>query len=455
MSHVQLTALSPLDGRYHPQLAGLGEVGSEYGLIRYRVKVEVHWLITLAETVLADEISLSAQDKQHLLAIVDDFSHADAAQVKEIESTTRHDVKAVEYFLQAKLSACGLERLIPWVHFGCTSEDINNLAYALMFFDLRADFLLPKLAEVQAALSQLAAQTADIPMLSRTHGQAASPTLLGKELLNVVARLSRQVAGLTDLAVLGKCNGAVGNFNAHVAAYPEHDWPAISAAFIESLGLTPNAYTTQIEPHDWVAEAMHVFVRINTILIDLNRDFWGYISWDYFSQKPVAGEVGSSTMPHKINPIYFENSEGNLGIANALANHFAIKLPISRFQRDLTDSTVLRNLGSIVGYMVLAYDALLNGLSRLAPNRERVEAALDAHWEVLGEAIQSVMRRHGILDAYEQLKSFTRGQAMTAELLGDFIETLAIPDEAKSRLLALTPATYTGLAADLIADYMQ
>lgn len=455
MNREALTAISPLDGRYHSKMESLRPIVSEYGLIYYRCVVEIHWLIQLANNgKINKDKSINGKEKQQLLDILDHFSVEDAEAVKTIEQTTNHDVKAVEYFLQEKLKSAKLDRLIPLIHFGCTSEDINNLAYALMFKDAREKVLKPSMQTLITALKSLSKETADIPMLSRTHGQPASPTLLGKELLNVVCRFEKQFDQFAKIEVLGKCNGAVGNFNAHIIAYPEVDWLKISEKFVSSLDLHWNAYTTQIEPHDWIAEAMHCLIRFNTILIDFNRDIWSYISLDYFEQKKVENEVGSSTMPHKINPIDFENSEGNLGIANALANHFADKLPISRWQRDLSDSTVLRNLGSILGYSELAYQATLKGLQKLIPNKDVISKALDAHWEVLTEAVQSVMRRYGITNAYEQLKAFSRGKRLDAEGLRTFIDQLDIPDEAKKRLRELTPSQYTGCATDLIKDLL-
>jgi adenylosuccinate lyase len=446
-----LTALSPLDGRYESKISALRPILSEYGLIYYRCVVEVHWLIQLAEneTINPDQ-PLTAPAKKQLLKIIEAFSETDAMRVKAIESTTNHDVKAVEYFLQEKLKADQLDHLIPLVHFGCTSEDINNLAYALMFKTARHDVVLPDMQKIIDTLKDMAKTTADIPMLAKTHGQPASPTLVGKEIFNVIQRLVRQYQQFSQSIVLGKCNGAVGNFNAHAIAYPEVDWPSFSETFVTNLGLSWNAYTTQIEPHDWIAEAMHALMRFNTILIDFNRDTWGYISLNYFSQKKVDNEVGSSTMPHKINPIDFENSEGNLGVANALAQHFANKLPISRWQRDLTDSTVLRNLGSILAYSVLAYQGCLKGLNKLVPNESAIQQALNDRWEVLAEAIQSVMRRYGIADAYEQLKAASRGKHLDSDSITSFINQIDIPDSAKDRLLKLTPANYTGCARQLL-----
>ena len=450
MQLTPLTAISPLDGRYQSKLTELRPIFSEYGLIYFRCYVEIHWLIHLAENPKINENEpLNAQEKQQLLAIIERFNLSDAENVKLIEQTTNHDVKAVEYFLQEKMNALQLERLIPLIHFGCTSEDINNLAYALMFKTAREQIVLPSMKQIITALKQLAEQTISLAMLARTHGQPASPTTLGKELLNVVVRLKRQYQQLANNDILGKFNGAVGNFNAQAIAYPDVNWPMISEKFVKKLDLCWNLYTTQIEPHDWIAEILQTLMRFNTILIDLDRDIWSYIALDYFSQKKVDKEVGSSTMPHKINPIDFENSEGNLGIANALAQHLAEKLPISRWQRDLSDSTVLRNVGSVFGYTVLAYQATLTGLSKLIPNEKAIQDALNVHWEVLAEAIQSVMRRYGIADAYEQLKAFSRGKRLDATGLKAFINQIDIPQEAKDRLHQLTPETYTGYAKNL------
>lgn len=445
-----LTAISPLDGRYESKLAALRPILSEYGLTYFRCFVEIHWLIQLTENTNVNEGALlNAGEKKQLLNIIDQFCLDDATAIKKIEQTTNHDVKAIEYFLQEKMRNLRLERLIPFIHFGCTSEDINNLSYALMFKAAREKFLSVSMQDIITSLKSLAKNTLNLSMLARTHGQPASPTTLGKELINTVARLENQRQKFLACKILGKCNGAVGNFNAHVTAYPEVDWLAVSEQFVKELGLSWNAYTTQIEPHDWIAEALHALTRFNTILIDLNRDLWGYIALDYFSQKKIENEVGSSTMPHKINPIDFENSEGNLGVANALAQHLAEKLPISRWQRDLSDSTVLRNLGSIVAYSTLAYQATLKGLNKLIPNTEVISNTLNAHWEVLTEAIQSVMRRYGISNAYEQLKTFSRGKQLDAEGINAFIDQLEIPDEAKAQLRDLTPETYTGYASVL------
>ena len=449
-----LTALSPLDGRYAGKVDALRPIFSEYGLIRARVQVEIEWLLALAaEPGIPELAPFSGAAAARLRALADGFSVEHAARVKMIEATTNHDVKAVEYFIKEQLKddpELGLA--LEFVHFACTSEDINNLSYALMLSQARHDVLLPKLDAIIEKLRSMAHDHAAQPMLSRTHGQTASPTTLGKELANVVARLQRQGAVMAGLPMPGKINGAVGNYNAHSVAYPEMDWPAFSRRFVESLGLTWQPYTTQIEPHDGIAELSDVNKRINTILIDLCRDIWGYISQGYFKQVVKAGEVGSSAMPHKVNPIDFENAEGNFGIANALFEHFAAKLPISRWQRDLTDSTVLRALGTAFGHQLIGFDALQRGLNKVLMNAERLDADLDASWEVLAEAVQTVMRRHGLPNPYEQLKALTRGQAITADSMRSFIETLALPTEAKARLLAMTPGSYTGLAERLARE---
>jgi adenylosuccinate lyase len=445
-----LTALSPLDGRYEKKTAPLRALFSEYGLIRLRVRVEIRWLQTLSEHPQIKEVPpFSPATVKQLKDIADNFSEADARRVKEIEATTNHDVKAIEYFLKEKTQGnAEIARVAEFIHFACTSEDINNLAYGLMLKQGRDGILLARLDQLIAAIEDLARRHADQPLLARTHGQPASPTTLGKEMANVAYRLQRVRQQVARVEILGKINGAVGNYNAHLIAYPEVDWPKLAQTFVEHLGLAWNPYTTQIEPHDYIAELMHAFARANTILIDFNRDVWGYISLGYFKQKVVKGEVGSSTMPHKVNPIDFENSEGNLGLANALFQHLAEKLPVSRFQRDLTDSTVLRNLGVGLGYALLAYDSCLRGIGKLEVNSVRLNEDLNNNWEVLAEAIQTVMRRYGVPEPYEKLKELTRGQGgITRDSLHGFIRTLAIPEEAKQRLLALTPATYTGNAA--------
>ena len=449
-----LKALSPVDGRYADKVNGLRDIFSEYGLIRFRVLVEVRWLQALAdERDVAELPSLSPVLKDLLNGIVDEFSLDDAERVKKIEATTNHDVKAVEYFIREKLGdGADTAALKDFLHFGCTSEDINNLAYALMLRTARSEVLLPLMRDVRAQLQGMARQHADVAMMSRTHGQPASPTTLGKEMANFVKRLEKAQRQLNGVIILGKFNGAVGNFNAHLAAYPDADWRAISERFIGALGLESNSHTTQIEPHDWTAEYAHALVRFNTVLIDLCRDIWSYISLGYFRQKVAQDEVGSSTMPHKVNPIDFENAEGNLGMATALLEHFAQKLPVSRWQRDLTDSTVQRNFGVALGYVVIALQSTLKGLGKLQVNRAAIQADIGEAWELLAEAVQTVMRRYGIPEPYEKLKALTRGQAVTKELIHGFIETLEIPAAEKARLLEMTPETYLGLAADLARD---
>ncbi|MCP5346177.1 MAG: adenylosuccinate lyase [Gammaproteobacteria bacterium] len=445
----ELTAITAIDGRYRNKCSELAPYFSEYALIRYRVEVEVRWLQHLAgDARLPETGGLDESGRRFLDRLVEDFSLPDAQRVKDIEATTNHDVKAVEYFIKEKIGAqSGLQSQLEFVHFACTSEDINNLAYALMLKHCRDKVLLPVMAEVTDRLTDLARQYAGQPMLARTHGQTASPTTVGKEFANVVYRLKRQLSFFTESEIFGKINGAVGNYNAHLSAYPDIDWPEKAASFVESLGLSWNPYTTQIEPHDYIAELFAALCRFNTILIDLDRDTWGYISLGYFKQKTVAGEVGSSTMPHKVNPIDFENSEGNLGMANAILQHLAEKLPISRWQRDLTDSTVLRNMGSGLALSLIGYRALQKGLGKLELNSAALLADLDASWEVLAEPIQTVMRRYGVAQPYEKLKQLTRGQAITRETLHAFIDTLDIPDTARQQLKALTPATYTGNAS--------
>src|SRR6202044_1818322 len=417
-------ALSPLDGRYAAKLADVRRIFSEAGLMRERVRVECAWFLALAAGPAAHAlVKLPPAARELLTALASNPQSTDVGAIKQIEARTNHDVKAVEYWLRAELQARGATLPeLEWMHFACTSEDINNLAYALMLKDARETLLLPMLKGLASTLDALAHRYANVGMLARTHGQAATPTTVGKELANVAARLERQRTGIARVEILGKMNGAVGNFNAHVAALPHVDWPAFSATFVESLGLQSNAYTTQIEPHDWIAEYCHALMRANTVLLDFSRDMWSYISLGYFKQRVVAGEVGSSTMPHKVNPIDFENAEGNLGIANALLAHFAEKLPVSRLQRDLTDSTVLRNLGVAIGHSVLAYQALGAGLERLELDESRLERDLDGAWEVLGEAVQTVMRAHGIQDAYDRLKAFSRGRPMDEQAMRAFIE---------------------------------
>jgi len=449
-----LKALSPADGRYADKVHGLRDIFSEYGLMRFRVLVEVRWLQCLADEAAITELEpLSTVMKDVLNHVVDDFSIDEAERIKSIEATTNHDVKAVEYFIRERLGD-GPETaaLKDFLHFACTSEDINNLAYGLMLRTARSDALLPSMRKLRSRLKGMARQYAALPMLSRTHGQTASPTTLGKELANVVARLDRAQQQFRDVEIRGKFNGAVGNFNAHQVAYPDADWPTISRRFVASLGLDPNPYTTQIEPHDWTAEYAHALIRYNTILIDFCRDVWGYISLGYFRQKAAKDEVGSSTMPHKVNPIDFENAEGNLGMANAMLGHFAEKLPISRWQRDLTDSTVQRNFGVAAGYVLIALASTLKGLGKLQVNAEAIDRDVAAAWEVLGEAVQTVMRRYGVPEPYEKLKALTRGQAVDRELLQEFIASLEIPENEKRRLLELTPATYVGLAERLARD---
>jgi adenylosuccinate lyase len=454
MSDVTLLALSPLDGRYAGKVDALRPIFSEYGLIKARVRVEIEWLLALsAEPAITELPAFADATAARLRALADGFSVADAARVKDIERTTNHDVKAVEYFIKERLKDdADLGPALEFVHFACTSEDINNLAYALMLHDARESVLLPKLDAVIQKLRAMAHDHAALPMLSRTHGQTASPTTVGKELANVVARLQRQGEQLAAVSLTGKINGAVGNYNAHVAAYPEVDWPAFAQRFVESLDLDFNPYTTQIEPHDGIAEIADAQKRIGTICIDLCRDIWGYVSLGYFRQAVKAGEVGSSTMPHKVNPIDFENAEGNFGIANALCEHFAAKLPVSRWQRDLSDSTVLRALGTAFGHALVGFDALLRGLDKLSANSERLAADLDASWEVLAEAVQTVMRRHGLPEPYEQLKALTRGQGISADSMRAFVASLNLPEPDKQRLLAMTPGSYIGLAADLARD---
>ncbi|MEQ8515711.1 MAG: adenylosuccinate lyase [Chromatocurvus sp.] len=444
-----LTAVSPIDGRYAAKSESLRAVFSEYGLIRRRVEVEVRWLQKLASHPGIPEVPPLSEDATAALnAIVSSFDIDQAARIKAIEKVTNHDVKAVEYFIKERIAPCPeLAAISEFVHFACTSEDINNLSHALMLRDGMQAVIRPALDAIRDTLRTLATDFAAQPMLSRTHGQTASPTTVGKEIANVVARLDRQLASLEKQSYLAKINGAVGNYNAHLSAYPEVDWPATAREFVESLGLGFNPWTTQIEPHDYMAELFHGMSRLNTILIDLNRDIWGYISLGYFKQRTVEGEVGSSTMPHKVNPIDFENAEGNLGLANAVFGHLAGKLPISRWQRDLTDSTVLRNMGVGFGYSLIAYESLQKGLGKLELNAPRLDDDLDHSWEVLAEAVQTVMRRHGIEKPYEKLKALTRGQAITRDSLRVFIEGLdGLPGAARAELLALTPATYTGNA---------
>ena len=453
MTNFALTAISPIDGRYAGKVEELRPVFSEYGLIRFRVLVEVHWLQALAKHPLIAEVSpFSVSATQLLNSIVSEFSEVDAQRVKDIEKTTNHDVKAVEYFLKEKIAGCAeLESVSEFIHFACTSEDINNLSYALMLKEGR-EIITAQIGDCIDALKKLSVETAAQPMLSRTHGQSATPTTVGKEFANVAARMLRQKEQLLSVRLMGKINGAVGNYNAHCVAYPDVDWADFSRNFVESLGLQWNPYTIQIEPHDYIAEFFHALSRFNTILLDFDRDIWGYISLGYFKQKTIAGEIGSSTMPHKVNPIDFENSEGNLGLANALFAFLAEKLPVSRWQRDLTDSTVLRNIGVGIAHTSIAIQASLKGISKLQINAEAIEADLDSYWEVLAEPIQTVMRRYGIEKPYEKLKELTRGQRITPEQMRAFIEKLEIPAEAKAPLLELTPRNYTGYAEQLARE---
>ncbi len=445
-----LTAVSPIDGRYGPKTDVLRPIFSELGLIRRRVLVEIRWLERLASHPGVGEVKpLSAEAKRALERLAEELSEEDGRRVKALEKTTNHDVKAIEYVIKERIG--GLPELAAvkeFVHFACTSEDINNLAHALMLKDGRDQVLVPRMREIVARLIDLAHAHADVPMLARTHGQPASPTTLGKELANFAARLRRESDAVERVALTGKFNGAVGNYNAHLAAYPGIDWQANARAFVESFGLTWNPLTTQIEPHDYVAELFHGLARFNTVLIGLDRDVWSYISLGYFKQRIVAGEVGSSTMPHKVNPIDFENSEGNLGLANAVLLHMAEKLPISRWQRDLTDSTVMRNVGAGFALSLIAYDSTLKGLGKLEVNHERLRQDLEASWEVLAEPLQTIMRRYGVAEPYEKLKALTRGQGITKEALSAFIESLDLPAEAQAAMRALSPHTYTGNAGD-------
>ena len=451
-----LNALSPLDGRYAAKVDRLRPLLSEAGFMRHRVRVEVTWLVALSEAKLEGLVDFSMATRAWLDALVADFGDDDAARIKAIEAVTNHDVKAVEYWLKERFASAGpdiateLAAASEFIHFACTSEDINNASHGLMITAARDDVLVPMLVSLRARLVALAHEYADVPMMSRTHGQTASPTTMGKELANVAARLGRAIERIAAVQVLAKMNGAVGNYNAHRIAYPTVDWEALSRDIVERhLGLSFNPYTIQIEPHDWMAELFDAFARANSIVIDLDRDLWGYISLGYFGQRTKAGEIGSSTMPHKVNPIDFENSEGNLGLANATLRHLSEKLPISRWQRDLTDSTVLRNVGVAFGYCVVAYESCLKGLDKLELRPARIAADLDSAWEVLAEPVQTVMRRHGVENPYEQLKALTRGTGITREALQAFIATLAIPADERERLLALTPATYVGDAARL------
>ena len=448
-----LTALSPIDGRYQDKAAALRPIFSEFGLLKYRVTVEVRWLQKLAAHTQIQEVpALSAEASNYLDSIVENFSIEDANRIKTIERTTNHDVKAVEYFLKEKCEDLPeLHKINEFIHFACTSEDINNTSHALMLKTAREEVLLPEWKKVIDAVVELAERYKNIPLLSRTHGQPASPTTIGKEMANVAYRLKRQYKQLENLEILAKINGAVGNYNAHLSAYPDIDWHTFSQEFIEqSLGVTWNPYTTQIEPHDYIAEFFDCVARFNTIVIDFDRDMWGYIALNHFKQRTIAGEIGSSTMPHKVNPIDFENSEGNLGLANAIMSHLGQKLPISRWQRDLTDSTVLRNLGVGLGYTLIAYASTLKGISKLEVNEQHLRDELDQNWEVLAEPIQTVMRRYGIEKPYEKLKELTRGKRVTGEAMREFIDGLSLPEAEKARLKAMTPESYIGYAVELV-----
>lgn len=449
-----LTAVSPVDGRYGDKITPLRGIFSEFGLLKFRVEVEVRWLQKLAACAEIKEVpAFDADANAFLDAIVSNFSVEDAARIKTIERTTNHDVKAVEYFLKEKVEPnAALHAVSEFIHFACTSEDINNLSHALMLETARREVIVPYWTQIITAVKDLAVQYRDIPLLSRTHGQPATPSTLGKEMANVAYRFERQLRQLESIEMLGKINGAVGNYNAHIVAYPEVDWHELSESFVTGLGITWNPYTTQIEPHDYIAELFDCMARFNTILIDFDRDVWGYIALNHFKQKTIAGEIGSSTMPHKVNPIDFENSEGNLGLANAMMQHLASKLPVSRWQRDLTDSTVLRNLGVGVGYAVIAYQSTLKGISKLEVNRDRLLDELDHNWEVLAEPIQTVMRRYGIEKPYEKLKELTRGKRVDAAGMKAFIDSLALPEEEKTRLKLMTPANYIGRAIQMVDD---
>jgi adenylosuccinate lyase len=449
-----LTAVSPIDGRYDDKCTDLRPIFSEYGLLRFRVEVEVRWLQQLAAHPGIPEVpAFSAEANALLDSIVSNFNEEDAGRIKTIEKTTNHDVKAVEYFLKEKVAAnAELHAVSEFIHFACTSEDINNNSHGLMLKAAREEVIAPYCQKLIDAIKGLAKQYRDVPMLSRTHGQPASPTTLGKEMANVAYRLERQYKQIMAVEFLGKINGAVGNYNAHISAYPEVDWHAFAEQFVTGLGLTWNPYTTQIEPHDYIAELFDAIARFNTILLDFDRDIWGYICLGHFKQRTIAGEIGSSTMPHKVNPIDFENSEGNLGLANALFDHLAAKLPVSRWQRDLTDSTVLRNLGVAVGYSLIAYQASLKGISKLEANEASMAADLDSNWEVLAEPIQTVMRRYGIEKPYEKLKELTRGRRVDAAGMREFIDTLELPEDVKTELKKLTPANYIGRAVQLVDE---
>ena len=449
-----ISAISPVDGRYGSKVKALRPIFSEFGLIKYRVTVEVRWLQKLAQTAeIAEVPAFSAEANAFLDAIVDNFSEQDAARVKEIEATTNHDVKAVEYLLKEKVAdVAELNAVSEFIHFACTSEDINNLSHALMLSDSRELVLLPAMDEILTEIKNLALEYQAMPMMCRTHGQPASPSTMGKEMANVYLRLKRQRDQIANVEMLGKINGAVGNYNAHISAYPEVNWNEFSQSFVTSLGVTWNAFTTQIEPHDYIAELFDAVARFNTILIDFDRDIWGYIALGHFKQKTIAGEIGSSTMPHKVNPIDFENSEGNLGIANAILSHLAQKLPVSRWQRDLTDSTVLRNLGVGFAHSLISYQSTLKGISKLQVNEQALLDELDQNWEVLAEPIQTVMRRYGIEKPYEKLKELTRGKRVNAESMRSFIDTLEMPESAKDELKVMTPASYIGRAIEFVNE---
>ena len=455
MTYSSLKAISPVDGRYFKKTLGLSPYFSEYALIYYRLVVEIRWLESLAENPLITEVpKLDLNARVFLSNLLDHFNEDEAARIKDYEKKTNHDVKAVEYYLKEQLEQSPtLKKITGFIHFACTSEDINNLAYALMMKEALAQVIQPSLAEIIGSMTLLGKQHADAAMLARTHGQPATPTTLGKEIINFVARLKRPMQQLAEVLIAAKCNGAVGNYNAHVVAYPEVDWRKHCAQFVTNLGLSFNAYTTQIEPHDGIAEVSHVMIRINNILLDYTKDIWGYISLGYFKQKAVAEEVGSSTMPHKINPIDFENAEGNLGLSNTLFEHFANKLTQSRLQRDLSDSTVLRNLGVAFAYSLIAYQSMVKGNEKLQINKQALAHDLSSNWEVLAEAIQTVMRRYSIPNAYEQMRDLTRGLRIDGERLHQFISLLDIPEEAKKQLLILTPDNYTGLAAQLVKAF--
>ncbi len=447
-----LTAVSPIDGRYAEKTSELRSIFSEFGLLKYRVQVEVRWLQKLASTASIEQVpAFSAEANALLDNIVAAFDESHAGRIKEIERTTNHDVKAVEYFLKEQVADnAELNAVNEFIHFACTSEDINNMSHALMLKDARDSIILPYSDKLISELKRLAKEYQNIPMMARTHGQPASPTTMGKEMANVAYRLERQRNQIANVAVLGKVNGAVGNYNAHLSAYPSLDWAQFAEEFVSSLGVTLNPFTTQIEPHDYIAELFDAIARFNTILIDFNRDVWGYIALGHFKQRTIAGEIGSSTMPHKVNPIDFENSEGNLGLANALFGHLATKLPVSRWQRDLTDSTVLRNLGVGVGYAIIAYQATLKGISKLQVNEQSLLDELDNNWELLAEPIQTVMRRYGIEKPYEKLKELTRGKKVNQQIMAEFIDGLELPNEAKTQLKALTPSNYIGQAVELV-----